>query len=54
MMWYPFKAAFRAGPRLGPGAATAWDDANIGFFSWAGGNQTQASASPPSPSATRR
>ncbi|EAU67067.1 Hep_Hag family [Stigmatella aurantiaca DW4/3-1] len=39
MMWYPFKAAFRAGY-----AETQWDDANIGSFSWAGGNLTVASA----------
>jgi len=45
MMWYPFKAAFRAGsPGSCPGAATQWDDANTGFYSWAGGNATQASA----------
>jgi endosialidase-like protein len=41
MMWYPFKAAFRAGYDSGAGA---WDDANIGFFSWAGGQNTEASA----------
>ncbi|WP_245767224.1 tail fiber domain-containing protein [Stigmatella erecta] len=39
MMWYPGKAAFRAGY-----AETQWDDANIGDFSWAGGNLTVASA----------
>ncbi|SEL75561.1 Head domain of trimeric autotransporter adhesin [Stigmatella aurantiaca] len=39
MMWYPHKASFRAGY-----AETQWDDANIGFFSWAGGNLTVASA----------
>ncbi len=45
MMWYPFKAAFRAGsPGSCPTAATQWDDANTGFYSWAGGNATQASA----------
>jgi trimeric autotransporter adhesin len=41
LMWYPFKAAFRAGYAS---AAGEWDDANIGFYSWAGGNQTTASA----------
>jgi hypothetical protein len=45
LQWYPFKAAFRAGsPGSCPGAATQWDDANTGFYSWAGGNATQASA----------
>jgi hypothetical protein len=45
MMWHPFKAAFRAGsPGSCPNPATAWDDANTGFYSWAGGNQTTASA----------
>ena len=34
MMWYPYKAAFRAG-YADPGAQ--FDDANIGFYSWAGG-----------------
>ena len=50
MMWYPFRASFRAGspgscppsPPVNPG--TQWDDANTGFYSWAGGNQTTASA----------
>lgn len=42
MMWYPFRGAFRAGS---PGAAgaTTWDDANLGFYSWAGGSNTLAS-----------
>lgn len=45
MMWYPFKAAFRAGsPGSCPTVSTQWDDANTGFYSWAGGNETQASA----------
>lgn len=39
MMWYPFKAAFRAGSVDG----TQWNDPNIGFFSWAGGQGTTAS-----------
>ena len=38
-MWYPFKGAFRSGSANG----TEWDDPNIGFFSWAGGNATTAS-----------
>lgn len=38
LMWYPYKGAFRAGY-----AETEWDDANIGFYSWAGGNLTKAS-----------
>jgi hypothetical protein len=41
MMWYPFKAAFRAGGLQGDG--TLWDDANVGFYSWAGGHNTTAS-----------
>jgi hypothetical protein len=39
MMWYPFKAAFRVGGVNG----TQWDDPNIGFYSYAGGNNTTAS-----------
>ncbi|HEX6039906.1 MAG TPA: hypothetical protein VFZ20_17770, partial [Longimicrobium sp.] len=35
LMWYPFKGAFRAGG-IGSGG-TMWDDANIGFYTWAGG-----------------
>ena len=44
MMWYPFKAAFRAGGTDDGGTCTAWDDANTGFYSWAGGNLTRATA----------
>jgi hypothetical protein len=44
MMWYPFKAAFRAGGTDDGGAGNYWDDANVGFYSWAGGNLTRASA----------
>ena len=44
MMWYPFKAAFRAGGTDDGGAGNYWDDANTGFYSWAGGNQTVAKA----------
>jgi hypothetical protein len=44
MMWYPFKAAFRAGGTDDGGAGNYWDDANIGFYSWAGGNLTRAGA----------
>ena len=39
-MWYPFKTAFRAGS-IGLGG-THWDDANMGFYSWAGGFNTTA------------
>jgi hypothetical protein len=39
-MWYPFKGAFRAG--LADGSAQ-FDDANLGFLSWAGGNLPLAS-----------
>jgi hypothetical protein len=35
MMWHPFKAAFRAGYA---DAGGQMDDANIGYYSWAGGN----------------
>jgi hypothetical protein len=42
LMWYPFKAAFRVGGVDG-GSATRWDDANIGFYTWAGGSNTRAS-----------
>jgi hypothetical protein len=42
MMWYPFKAAFRAGGL--DGAGTQWNDASTGFYSWAGGHNTIASA----------
>jgi endosialidase-like protein len=38
MMWYPYKVAFRAGQVHG----TQWDDANVGFYSWAGGNDVTA------------
>jgi trimeric autotransporter adhesin len=42
-MWYPYRGAFRAGSAGGSGS-TAWDDGNIGFYSWAGGYQSRASA----------
>ena len=41
MMWYPGRAAFRAGSING----TQWDDANIGDFSVAIGENVRASAS---------
>ncbi len=41
MMWYPKKAAFRAGRVNG----TQWNDANIGIFSIAMGRNTTASGS---------
>jgi hypothetical protein len=44
LMWYPFKAAFRAGGTDDGGAGNYWDDANVGFYSWAGGNLTRAGA----------
>src|SRR5687767_2295705 len=44
MMWHPFKAAFRAGTTDDNGACNYWDDANIGFYSWAGGYLTIAGA----------
>jgi hypothetical protein len=39
MMWYPEKAAFRAGHVIG----TQWDDANIGIYSFAVGESARAS-----------
>lgn len=42
MMWYPFRGAFRAGTTDDGGACNYWDDANIGFYSWAGGNLSRA------------
>jgi len=44
LMWHPFKGAFRAGGVATGGASTVWDEANVGFYSWAGGFQTRASA----------
>ena len=44
MMWHPFKGAFRAGTTDDGGACTYWDDASVGFYSWAGGNLTRATA----------
>jgi hypothetical protein len=45
MMWYPFRAAFRAGsPDTCPSTGNQWDDVNTGFYSWAGGHATIASA----------
>jgi Head domain of trimeric autotransporter adhesin/Chaperone of endosialidase len=38
MMWYPFRAAFRAGGING----TQWDDANLGFYSTAFGYNSNA------------
>ncbi|OON67688.1 tail fiber domain-containing protein [Hymenobacter sp. CRA2] len=40
LMWHPFKAAFRAGEVNG----TQWNDANVGFYSYAFGNNVTASA----------
>src|ERR1041384_4635492 len=42
VMWYPYKAAFRAGGTDDGGGGNYWDDANVGFYSWAGGNLTKA------------
>lgn len=39
MMWYPEKASFRAGYING----TQWDDANVGYFSFAAGENARAS-----------
>jgi hypothetical protein len=40
MMWHPNKAAFRAGS-IGS-AGTQWDEANVGYYTWAGGYNTIA------------
>ena len=40
LMWHPWRASFRAGS-IGSGG-TQWDDANTGFYSWAGGYNTTA------------
>ena len=40
LMWHAFKGAFRAGG-IGSGG-TMWDDANVGFYTWAGGFNTIA------------
>ena len=40
LMYYPSKAAFR----VGGVSATQWDETNIGYYSWAGGYDTRASA----------
>ncbi len=37
-MWHSYKGAFRSGY-----ADTEWDEANVGFFSWAGGSNSTAS-----------
>lgn len=41
MMWYPAKAAFRAG-YVGASGSAYWDMANIGNYSFATGNNTRA------------
>ncbi|NTX40978.1 tail fiber domain-containing protein [Myxococcus sp. CA033] len=38
LMWSPARAAFRAGY-----AEDEWNEANLGFYSWAGGTKTRAS-----------
>jgi trimeric autotransporter adhesin len=43
MMWYGYRASFRAGGTDDNGACSYWDDGNQGFYSWAGGNLTTAS-----------
>lgn len=42
-MWYPFKGAFRTG-NAGSDGTTNWNDANVGFYSFAAGTETVASA----------
>jgi hypothetical protein len=36
--WHTYKGAFRSGY-----ADLEWNDANVGFFSWAGGSTSTAS-----------
>jgi len=40
LMWHPYKAAFRAGS-IGSGG-DYWNESNVGFYTWAGGYNTQA------------
>jgi hypothetical protein len=40
LMWHPFKASLRAGEVSG----AQWDDANVGFYSYAFGNNVTASS----------
>lgn len=42
LMWYPGKAAFRAG-EVGQSRPDVWDDSNVGSHSFAAGRATQAS-----------
>jgi trimeric autotransporter adhesin len=44
MMWHPYRASFRAGSTDDGGSCNYWDEANQGFYSWAGGNLTVASS----------
>ncbi len=44
LVWYPKKAAFRAGGVAATGAITCWDDYRIGNYSLAGNYNTVASA----------
>jgi hypothetical protein len=39
LMWHPYKGAFRAGAASASGE---FNESNIGFYSWAGGNRTIA------------
>ncbi|WP_353185717.1 tail fiber domain-containing protein [Parapedobacter lycopersici] len=41
MMWYPEKAAFRAG-YVGSFGSAYWDATNVGYYSFAAGNNTRA------------
>ena len=41
MMWYPEKASFRSGHVTG----TAWDNTNVGYYSFAAGEDVRASGS---------
>ncbi len=43
LMWIPSYAAFRAGSPGEAAPGDAWDAANVGYFSWAGGRNTVAS-----------
>ena len=50
-MWHPAKVAFRAGYA---DAGGQFDEANIGYYSWAGGALSRAATDPLEPTAPHR
>jgi trimeric autotransporter adhesin len=44
MMWDPYHAAFRVGSPGDTGTCTEWDFSNLGFYSFAGGFRSRATA----------